>query len=106
MRDLHVVLCGQAGRYQGAVAGLRVALHAEEGRRALGGQGGDERLEVRRVQDLPGVTLAEGGGQHGSGALAHSSTVVVGVLEPAQLGRGRQLGVVAVRDARLGESRL
>ena len=56
----------------------------------------DDRLQVHAVQDLPRVALDVSRRQLGARALAHTAPRVLGVLELAQLGGGRQLGVMAV----------
>ncbi len=66
-------------------------------------QARDQRLEVERVEDLPRVALDVLGRQLGARALADALAGVLGVLELAQLGGGRELLHVPVVDARVRE---
>jgi hypothetical protein len=60
--DLEAVLAAQALCDEGAVARLRIALDAEERRRAPPDPA-DDRVEVDAVEDLPGVALRVGGSE-------------------------------------------
>ena len=102
MADLDAVLGRQACRDQRPVTCLRVALDAQERRRKRR----DDRPEVGSVEDLCRVAALVVGRQAHSRALAHARARVLGVLQLAQLGRRRQLAVVLVRDAGLGQRRL
>jgi hypothetical protein len=100
------VLGRQAVGHQGAVAGLRVALHAEQGCGALGWERGDDVAQVRLVQDLARVAVHEGGRQQGAAALSLAPAGVLRVQDVPQLGRGRQLQVVLIADSGVLEGSL
>src|SRR5436190_7835697 len=104
--DREAVLRRESLRDERAVARLRVALDAEQGGRAVGRQLLGEGAEVDVVEDLAGVALDVGRRELDARALADAVAVVLGVLEVAQLGRGRELRAVLVGDARVRERRL
>src|SRR4051794_13693898 len=106
MRDRDAVLAREPIGYERAVARLGVALHAEEGARALRGKGSGHVAQVGSVQDLGRVALHVGRRELAPGALSDTLAVVLGVLQPPQLRRRRQLRMVFVGNARLGERRL
>ena len=103
MLDREAVSVGQTGGDEGAVAGLGIALDAEERGEAVGGQCSDEPGEVDAVEDLGRVAPDVLGRELDARALADAEAGVLGVLELAQLGRRGELGVVAVADRRGGE---
>ena len=71
-----------------------------------GGELCDERVEVGAVEDLVHVALGVlRRSSTAARALADAGTVVGGVLQVAQLGRRRQVAVVAIRDAGLRGAR-
>src|SRR4051794_13575447 len=79
---------GQRRGDQRAVARRRVALDAQEGRRrAARGQLVDDRLEIRRVEDLAPLPLDVRGCDHPARALSDVLPRVLRVLELPQLGR-------------------
>jgi hypothetical protein len=81
--DRDAVPLGKPLGDQGAVAGLRVALDAEQRRGPAALQRRDDRREVGGVEDLGGVAAGVLGGELAARALADPSTVILGVLEPA-----------------------
>jgi hypothetical protein len=87
------------------VAGLRVALDAEEGGAVVTDEA-DDRLEVDPVEHLLGVAAGVHGRQLGARAFALAAPLVLAVLQLPHLGRRRQLRQVAVADARLAQRRL
>src|ERR1700679_107944 len=97
--DVEAPLPLQPRRDQRAVAGLGVALDAEQRRRA-GADPADDRAEVDGVEDLLGVALGVAGGDDGARALALAAPGVLAVLQLAQLGGPGQLLAVAVADGR------
>ena len=86
-----------------AVARLGIALDTEQRGRRIGGHLGDDRREVDMIEDLPEVAVPILRRQLAPGALADTEAVVLGVLHVAELGGRRQLLVVAVPDAGVGE---
>src|SRR6185312_6724535 len=92
----------QSRRYQGAVAGLGVALDAEQRRRAVPDPL-DDRGEVEGVEDLLLIETRVLGGQNRARALALAAAVVLAVLKLAQLGGRSQLLQVGVADAGRGQ---
>ena len=101
--DRETVVVGQTSGDEGAVAGLGVALDAEERGEAFGGQRRDEGREVDAVEDLGRVATDVLGRELDARALADAEAGVLGVLELAQLGRRSELGVVAIAERRGGE---
>ena len=83
-----------------AVAGLGIALDAEQRAGAVGRELGGDGLERRLVEDLACVSGGVLRREHGPRPLALAPARVLGVLELAQLGRRRELLVVLVGDAR------
>jgi hypothetical protein len=65
-----------------------------------------ERLEVHGLEDLPPVAPHVLRCQHRAGALAHAGLRVLAVLQLPELGRRRQLPVVLVGDAGIGQRAL
>ena len=70
MRDRQAVTLREPLGDQRAMTGLGIGLDAEQRRGGLGGQLGDERIEVGVVEDLVDVALAVFGVEHGARALA------------------------------------
>ena len=79
--DQQVVLSDEAPGDQRAVAGLRVALDAEQGGGRVVRELGHQRAEVERIEDLAGVARGVLGCQGDAIALAHTLTVVLAVLD-------------------------
>ena len=106
MLDPGPVIGGEPVGDQRPVAGLGVALDAEQRRDRVVREAGGELVQIGGVEDLGDVAARVLGRELDPGALADPAAVVLGVLELAQLGRRRELLVVAVVDSRLGEQRL
>ena len=99
MEDLRAVLRGEPLGDERAVAGSGVALDAEECRRPVGRQLGDERVEVDLVEDLVQVAGRVLRRELSAAALADAEPVVFGVLDVPELSCRRELLVVRVADA-------
>ena len=69
------------------MAGLRVALDAQERRAPRRRECLDDGLDADRVEDLARVPLDVRGRELGARALSDAAARVLGVLELAQLGR-------------------
>jgi hypothetical protein len=91
---------------QRPVAGLGIALDAQERGRTGIREPGDERREVDLAEDLAQIALAVLGRELDARALPDAQPVVLPVLELPKLGRRRELFPVVVRDPRLREGRL
>ena len=96
----------QSLRHQRAMARPRSRLDAHQRGDPVGREPLHQRLERYRIEDLLGVPTDVLGGERVAAALADAPAVVLAVLELPQLGRGRELGVVLVRDPGIGDERL
>jgi hypothetical protein len=101
--DLDREIGGQPIGDQGAVACLRIAFHAYEGRGLVRGQLGNERAELYPREDLAQIALPVLGRQLGARALRDTEAVVLAVLQLPELSGRRQLLLVPVADPDLGE---
>jgi putative oxidoreductase len=106
MRHGDPVLLGDPRGDQRAVAGLRVALDAEERTGALRRQRVDDRLDAGGIEDLARVALDIGRGQAHPRALTDALARIFGVLELSQLGGGGELLDVHVADSGVREGGL
>src|SRR4051812_11679073 len=85
------------------MAGLGIALDAEERAPALGRQRFDHRVHARRVEDLARVALYVRGCELRPRPLSDAGARVLGVLELPQLRRRCEVLEVDVADPGLGE---
>jgi hypothetical protein len=81
------------------VASVGVAFDAEQRGAPFGWHRVDDRAEVDSIEDLREVTLSVRGRELDAGTLSDPEPGILSILELAEVGRGRELPVVAVLDA-------